>query len=223
MSESLKPNVVASLFTIHKVITRALAVSIEKARTFSQRGFPDEATRRGFVDYVSALISVLHAHHLTEDDLAFPYFKDKLPDAPFDALTQQHREMVPVLGEIKRMVEAIEESSSLEGRLENLARALEKINERWHPHIQIEEEHFELGKVAELLPVVEQMRLTKLYGKYSQEHSGPAHLTVPFILFNLPVETRDTMAKGMPAEVVERLVPVVWRGKWESMKPFLLE
>ena len=52
---------------------------------------------------------------------------------------------------------------------------------------------------------------------------GPPYLTVPFILSNLPVAIRDAMAEGMPAEVVEQLVPIVWREKWKAMKPFLLE
>ena len=222
MSESRKPNIATSLFTIHQVITRALAVSIENARVFSQHDFPDEATRRGFVDYVSALVSVLHAHHLVEDELAFPYFRDKLPEAPLDALTRQHQEMVPILEEIKGVVEATAKGSSLEDKLEDLVRALEKIDEKWRPHIQIEESHFEVKKIGELLPVEEHLEQIKLYGAHSQEHSGPPYLTVPFILYNLPVAIRDAMAEGMPAEVVEQLVPIVWREKWEAMKPFLL-
>ena len=50
-----------------------------------------------------------------------------------------------------------------------------------------------------------------------------SYLTLPFILYNLPVQQKSAMAEGMPAEVVEQLVPIVWREKWEPMKPFLLE
>jgi hypothetical protein len=29
-------------------------------------------------------------------------------------------------------------------------------------------------------------------------------------------------SQGMPAEVVQYLVPVVWKEKWEPMQPYLL-
>jgi hemerythrin-like domain-containing protein len=223
MPKQTKPNVAVSLFTLHKVITRALNVSIEQAQAFSQPGFPDETMRLGFFNYLRALVSVLNAHHLIEDDLAFPYFKDKLPDTPFELLTEQHQEMAAILEELQREVEGIEAEAQAAGGLEGTILALKKINDIWHPHIQIEEEHFEVDRVGEMLPEEEQLRLIKLYGEYSQKHSGPAYLTVPFTLYNLPADIREGLARAMPSEVVEQLVPIVWRDKWESMTPFLLE
>jgi hypothetical protein len=42
------------------------------------------------------------------------------------------------------------------------------------------------------------------------------------MLYNLPVEDRKVFSQGIPAEVLQNLVPVVWKEKWESMTPFLL-
>ena len=36
-------------------------------------------------------------------------------------------------------------------------------------------------------------------------------LDVAFLLYNLPVQQKSAMAEEMPAEVVEQLVPIVWR------------
>lgn len=138
MSRSSSPSVVAELVRIHLVITRGLKVASENSQSFAQRGYPDASTREGFVSYVRSLASSLHAHHLTEDDLAFPYFREKMPDAPFDLLSAHHRQMVP------------------------------------------------------------------------------------FLLYNLPPEKRAAFAQMLPPVVTQQLVPVVWKEKWEPMKPFLL-
>jgi hypothetical protein len=53
-------------------------------------------------------VSVLDAHHLLEDDLAFPCMLSKLCDAPYDILMTQHREVVLILNEIKVALEEME-------------------------------------------------------------------------------------------------------------------
>ena len=221
MSDQPKPNVAASLFTIHKVISRSLDVSIESAQDFAVRGFPEEKPVDGFINYIKALISILHAHHLVEDELVFPYFKEKLPDIPYHLLNDQHQEMAAILKEIEVLTDKIAERSEDAAGLTNL-KTLKKIRDKWHPHIDIEETYFEIQKVGEMLPVEEHLRLMKLFAEHSQKHSGPAYLTIPFVLYNLPRETREIMTKAMPSEVVEQLVPIVWKEKWESMTPFLL-
>ena len=222
MSDQSKPNVAASLFTIHKVITRSIDVSIESAKDFAKNGLPNEIPFDGFINYVKAFISILHAHHLVEDELVFPYFKDKLPDIPYQLLNEQHQEMAMILKETEVNVGKIEERSENKTGLTNLRTTLEKIKEKWHPHIDIEENQFEIQKVGEMLPVEEHLRLMKLFAEHSQNHSGPAYLTIPFVLYNLPKDIREIMSKAMPSELVEQLVPIVWKEKWESMTPFLL-
>ena len=222
MSDQQKPNVAASLFTIHQVISRSLDVSIASIQEFSEYGLPVNKVLDGFINYIKALISILHAHHLLEDELVFPYFKEKLPDVPYQLLNEQHQEMAIHLKEIEINVDKIEKISDDNTGWTDLRTSLNKTKENWHPHISIEEKHFELQKIWEIIPIDEHLRLIKLFSEHSQNHSGPPYLTIPFVLYNLPKEIREIMAKAMPSELVEQLVPVVWREKWESMTPFLL-
>lgn len=223
MSESNQPNVAADFIRIHSVVTRGLKVSIERCQDFAQNGFPDAVTRQGFVDYVQSLVSVLHAHHLMEDEQAFPYLRDLLPDAPFDLLSEQHQHMLPILDEIKAASEAVSAEEPQSQSLNDMSRALTKVAELWHPHIQIEEEHFTVEKGAELISVDEHIRLAQSFAKFSQEHAEPNYLVVPFILYNLSPEDRAIMAGAMPPMVTQELVPKVWKEQWAPMQPFLLE
>jgi hemerythrin-like domain-containing protein len=220
---SNQPNVAADMVRIHSVITRGLNVSIEHSQAFAREGFPDASTREGFVSYVQSLVSVLHAHHLAEDELAFPYLRDKMPDTPFDLLTAQHREMVPVLDEIKAAIEAVRAEAQPGEGLNDLNRALTKMADMWHPHIQREEDDFSVEIAAELIDVEEHIRLSQMFAQHSQEHSGPDYLVVPFILYNLSAEDRAIMSRAMPPVVTQELVPVAWKEKWAPMSPFLLD
>jgi hemerythrin-like domain-containing protein len=222
MSNQTEGIFAVSLVAIHNVITRGLKVSIESAGKFAGHGFADATEQAGFLNYVRALVSVLDGHHLTEDDVAFPYFRDKLPEAPFDLLSAQHREMVPLLGEIRTAVERCEKADQVEAGLRDMEAGLSWVDGMWHPHIQIEQEHL-VEKAGALLSVEEQMNLVRLLGEHSQKHSGPPYLTVPFTLYNVPAQERTVFTKAMPAEVTGHLVPIVWKEQWASMAPFLLE
>lgn len=223
MSEQPKPNIAYSLQAIHQIITRGLDVSIERSRAFADAGYPDEATREGFLTYARTLASTLHGHHLTEDELAFPYFRDKLPEAPFDKLVAEHREMEEVLGEIEAAVEAVAAAPEASAPLNELNRTLKRMRELWQPHIRTEEEHLAPEDVGPMLPVEEHARLAERFGKHSEEHSGPGFLVVPFMLYNLPPGPRALMAAAMPPMVTQELVPGPWKEKWAPMKPFLLD
>ncbi|MBN1261492.1 MAG: hemerythrin domain-containing protein [Anaerolineae bacterium] len=223
MSQPSKPNVAASLFTIHQVITRALDVSIREAKTLAREHRPHASQQYGFLNYLTALISVLGVHHLTENELAFPYFADKLPELPMAVLTRQHREIFSVLGELRVLVAEISSGALGELGWPIVGSTLVATRNLWRPHIEIEERHFDVEKIGEMLPAPEHLRLIAEFGEHSQRHSGPPFLTAPFILYNLPPEIRAIMAKGMPAEVVEHLIPVVWKERWASMRPYLLE
>jgi hemerythrin-like domain-containing protein len=211
-----------SLIAIHDVITRGLEVSTERAQEFAAHGFRDEEEKAGFLNYVRTLVAVLEGHHLTEDDIAFPYLRDKLPEAPVDLLMAQHQMMIPVLGEIRSAVERCEKEAQVETGLSDMRAALNQVDGIWHPHIRIEQEHI-IEKADAVLPVEEQVKLVQLAGEHSQQHSGPPYLAVPFLLYNLDKEERAVFARAMPAEVTDHLVPVVWKEQWASMAPFLLE
>jgi hypothetical protein len=218
-----QPNVAEGMLAIHRAVTRGLQVAVENAWRFENNNFPDETTQAGYFNYIRALASVLHSHHLTEDDLAFPYFKVLLPEMPVEQLSAQHQEMIPLLDAVQAALAQCEAAGGAPGELQALSTSLEKLNSLWLPHIAIEEEHFTVQRVGALLPVQEQVRLLQEFGKHTETHSGPPYLTVPFILYNLSQEMRAVMARGMPEEVTSHLVPVVWKEHWASMKPFLLD
>jgi hemerythrin-like domain-containing protein len=221
MSKQKESHIAVSFFNIHNIITRSLRVSLENAQVILQDGFQDERTLEGFFNYIRALTSVMKAHHLMEDDVAFPYFRDKLPDADFDDLTFWHHKMDEILDEINLATEKYEKNDQLETEMGNIENALSRLNEGWPWHIQPETDDF-INKADALVPVEEQLRLVRLFAEYSQKLAVPHHLTVPFMLYNLPVEDRKVFSQGMPAEVLQNLVPFVWKEKWASMAPYLL-
>ncbi len=222
MIESNAPNVASDLLRVHSIITRALSVTSEKSQRFAQEGFPDASTKEGFLCYARSFVSVLHGHHLTENELAFPYFRDKLPDAPYDLLIAQHQELVHVLDEIKAAIEEVSEEPQAAKALNRLNQTLRRLGDLWHPHIDIEQEHFTVAKLEALINREEHIRLGKLFVEHSQKHTGPGYLVVPFLLYNLAPEERVILARNMPFLLTYLLVPVIWKARWASMRPFLL-
>ena len=94
-----------AMLLIHQSISRGIHMSGLYSRIFMQAGLPDGKIRPGFADYIRSLTSVLHAHHLAEDELTFPLFRDLLPEAPYERLANEHRELVPVAAEIRSKIE----------------------------------------------------------------------------------------------------------------------
>lgn len=223
MSDTHLPNVGADLARIHAVVTRGLAVSIGSCASFCRGGYPDASTRQGFTDYVRSLVAMTHGHHLTEDDLAFPYFRELLPDAPWQALIAQHEEMQVLLDEIGVALGSLAADAEGVEHLPVLLQALQRLQALWHPHIEVEEAHLSVEAGANLVSPEENIRLAQEFAKHSQEHAGPDYLVVPFMLYNLPPEERAAFARQMPAIVTQQLVPMVWKDKWAPMKPFLLD
>ena len=221
MSEKRATHIAASFSQIHNIITRGLGVSLENVQELSRRGPLDEKEPAGLLNYIRALASVLNGHHLMEDELAFPYFRDKIPEAPFDVLTEWHQKMLVKLDATKAAVEKIEKDDGPEAALKDLETALVWLNNAWRPHIRSETLEF-INKADGLVSVEEQLRLVKLFAEHSQKNAVPPYLTVPFVLFNLPAEERQVFSQGMPEELLQNLVPVVWKNKWESMMPFFL-
>ena len=213
-TETSTPNIGTNLIRTHRAVTRALDVAIQSGQQFAAYGWPNEGKQEGYVNYVRSLISFLRGHHLTEDDLIFPYFQDKLPDMPIAQLGRDHR----VLEEILIKLESFLDTQALA----ELLSGLETARGMWHPHIRIEEEYLAPDKLGRLLPVEEHVRLGQASAEHGQAHSGPDYLLVPFFLYNLGQEDRAALARLMPPIVTEQLVPHVWAEKWASMKPFLL-
>lgn len=221
MTEENESILSSSFYSIHNIISRGLQVSIQNAMAFSRGGFLI-ARKEGYTNYVRTLVAVIDVHHLSEDDIVFPYFRDKIPEVPFYIFQSNHREMAPVFDEIRLAVDRSEMEGQLEAGLRALEIALNKLNGMWHPHINLETEQF-IKKTDGLISNEEQIRLVKLFREHGQSYPWPTYLAIPFMLYNLPLNEREIFAQDMPDEVINNMVPIVWKEKWASMKPFLLD
>lgn len=217
------PNVADSLLLIHHVITRGLGVCAQNSETFAIHGFEDESLKTGFLDYTSSLASVLRGHHMAEDELAFPYLRAVLPGAPYDDLGADHRAMEPLLAQIETAVASVASGEQTGRALRQLYDTVMSVAEIWQPHIETEEQTFNSEVLAQLIAPEEHIRLIRSLSEFSQQHTGPGPLVIPFILYNLPAAERSALAQGMPPAVTQELVPGTWKAQWAPMEPFLLD
>jgi hypothetical protein len=211
------------MLRVHRVITRGIKKSIEHCEEFARTGPPNAAIREGFLIYLRAMAGVLDAHHLGEDEVTFPYFREKMHDAPYEKLMADHRTIVGVLERLERAASAVAESAGSSESLHSLHGVLGTLWSLWHPHIAIEETHWSPEAMAALMSEDENRELGQRIGENSQKHLHAPPVEIPFILYNLAPEDRETMAKAMPPVVTQQLVPLAWRAQWAPMKPFLLE
>jgi hypothetical protein len=114
-------------------------------------------------------------------------------------------------------------SSAPENGVKPIVNSLTKIKDIWVPHIHLEEQYFSSEVLGSVMVLEEQRRIGEATGKYSQEHSSPPYWIIPFILFNLENEDRNTMTALFPPAIMEEMIPKVWKEQWEPMKPFLLD
>ena len=223
MSDTNRPNVGNGLLAIHRVLTRGLEITIQYSGTFASAGFPDPQTREGFLLYARNFVDVLHAHHLTEDELAWPGFREKIPDAPYDALIAQHRQMDSLLAEMSAALAWLD-SGEVESRaLSRFNRAARGVQDLWHKHIHAEESLFGPAQVVSVFTPAEHIAMQQAFTRHLSEHAGPPETAVAFVLYNLSPADRAVISAGMPRELTEQLVPVVWKSRWSPMKPFLLD
>ena len=208
--------VVGGLLRIHKIISRGLSISIFKCDEYLvKKGIPSgEVT--GFSMYVSTLKWVTHSHHLSEDDISFPYFKDYI-EAPYNLLKDNHNDMARILDALDQCL--LEVSS---GGVGNLREVLDEFDKLWEPHIKIEEECFTTEKLQTVIGMKEQVNLVKKLGEHSIKNSGPAPIALPFLFYNLEGSDREDFMKPIPWIAKKILVPFIWRSQWKPMSPFLL-
>ncbi|HKI78333.1 MAG TPA: hemerythrin domain-containing protein [Ignavibacteriaceae bacterium] len=221
MDKELKHDLSRDLNRVHQIITRALDVSIENSDKIIKLGYPDNDTKEGFLNYVSSLFTVIDVHHKLEDEVAFPFLQDRFPLAPFNILDKQHIEIVTKLREANNILTKLKniESNLI---LNDLSKVLSEIKNLWHPHIALEEEQFASKEIMALINQEEQKRLAAEFANFSKTNAAPDYLIVPFLLYNLPEEERKLFAENLPPIIVNELAPVVWKDKWNSMKPFFL-
>ena len=223
MSNSPTQAFYCDLNLIHKIVTRGIRVSLENTEKYRAAGFPDGRVKKGFIDYVRSLAITLDNHHHSEDDIAFPVYKKYAPEAPFELLAAEHHSMHPILDQMKTALSLIEQDSKETEGLNALHSALSALSDIWNPHINCEEGHFCARSLLISIPEKDQAEIDKKISAHAIRNSGPLSLSLPFLLYNLPVNERAAFSNGIPKLVTRFLLPVIWRRKWAPMKPFLLD
>jgi hypothetical protein len=219
---SILPNLAEDFLRIHKVITRGLSMGIDRGSEFIKVGFPNHSLQQGFALYLQTLIAVVSAHHLGEDEVAFPALKRKLPAVPYASLAADHVKIEAALDSVKNSLPELGGDAPA-AALAKAVEGLQRILKVWMPHIQIEQSAFSATAITGAMTQEEQSKLSLLFGQHAQEHVGPPFFALPFVLFNLSPDDRAKMTAVMPKMMVEELIPGVWKEKWAPMKPFLLE
>ena len=207
---------------VHRIITRALQVTVESSASFARTGYPDARAGEGFSLYVQSLVTLLHGHHVTEADVAFPYFRSVMPEAPFDRMSAQHRHMVSTIEELGRAVEDARTSIRTGEALVSVNLASVRMQELWLPHAELEETYVGPVHVASVLDMAERARVGRMLSVEAQKHLRPLSRMVLFLLYNMTSEDRDIMAKGMLGLVGGLAARLIWRRSWKAMSPFLL-
>lgn len=211
------PNVGKDLVRIHKVVTRALNVSLQYSQ---ETNLPDNY-RQGFSNYVRSLAILLHAHHSSEDEIAFPFWKTRLPSGPFDKLSEHHRQMSLFVEQVKQWVES--GSNAFQGNaLAELHRTLSGLHDLWGTHIALEEDTVGPEKSRQYLSPSENEQLGKQLTEHGQALSQPGELVMPFVVYNLSGSDREELLGLLPPVLSGQLIPITWKAVWESMTPFLL-
>ncbi len=80
------------------------------------------------------------------------------------------------------------ETSLEDGALDTMNGMVRELEDIWGPHIEVEETYESIEVAAELSDEDEQLRMAQMFAEYSQQHSGPDYLVVPFLLFNVSPE-----------------------------------
>jgi hemerythrin-like domain-containing protein len=222
MSTANQANAAAGMMRIHSVVTRALDVTMARGEMFAFQGFPDAATRGGYVSYVQCLLSFLNAHHLGEEEVAFPFFHERIPGAPYEEMVATHERMVLMLEQIKVDCAAVATEGNPTDALHVMQQTVGQLRSVWHPHIASEEQHFSVAVLASVATVDENLKLEQALAQHAQQHITP-ELVLPFMLYNMTPADRAVHMAGMPPLVTQQLVPIVWKDKWAPMKPFLLD
>lgn len=224
MSDESQVNIGENFILQHKIYTRGLKVSLENVNEFIKEGAVESSDGDGFIKYLQTLTSLLEGHHLVENNKVFPYFKDKLPEVPYDRLMGEHEVIKAALERINNAITDLKSGEDEILPLKDIQSGLDQIDKLWHPHIKIEESQLYTKIVDLKLGTEETVREMNEFSQFFQEHtSGPPYLNMPFVVYNLSPEDRAIFTKGFPEAVMKQMIPIDWKDKWAPMKPFLLK
>ncbi len=213
---------VDNLHRIHRVISRALRITVAHGEQFAEDGFRDVATRRGFIDYARCLVLLLRAHHDGEEQLLFPRLRGAVDDATLAELQSQHEELVMALDHARDATDRAEAGEPSSDWLDDLVSALAIIEPRWQQHLLTEERTATQAVFDALMSRDEQVALMRALSEHGQKHGHIPQLAVPFALYNLDAADRAALQRLIPPQVTQELMPGPWRAQWLPMQPFLL-
>jgi hypothetical protein len=198
---------------IHLAITRGVQVSTEAAGIYAHEGFPDEEMRHGFRLYVAALVSYLDAHHAGENEFAWPFLNERMPDVAYDVLLSEHQKIDETLRAVSETLDAGDMTVYLH---------LLRLQEQWDEHRSREEAALSPEATAAAIASEDHDILAQQLAQYTQTHAEPPETVLPFILYNLPPQARSAMIQRMAPDVVQEKIPGPWLESWAPMRPFLL-
>ena len=203
---------------IHRILSRPLDISISHIDSCISSKKVDMENHEGFKDYLSSLTTVFNAHHHGEDEILFPTFEKKINNADFSVLKKQHKELHPLVVQITAKIDVDNPSLNQYQEIRNL---LKETKDLWIKHRDEEEQLVEL-EMEPAISLAEQIELNNKLSKHGQSMSEPANLVLPFLIYNLEGAERDEFTNDMPWILKKFIVPIVWKSKWEKMRPFLL-
>jgi hypothetical protein len=206
---------------VHKLISRGVDISNAHIDGFIKNGFSTEQTFNGYLNYVHALTVLFDSHHKTEDDIAFPFFREALPNTHFEWLFEDHNLITGFIEELQPILDALNKRDQVEHNLVLCKEVLFKISDRWYGHIGLEEEEF-IDLIDVLITVEERLHLFKQFGDYNFKLLEPHTLSYPFMLHNLEPQDQQHILSAYPNDWFADLDTPEWRAEWESMIPYLL-
>ena len=204
---------------IHKVLSRPLDVSILHIDKCINTNSVDFLNHDGFKDYINSLCTVFNGHHHGEDEILFPTYEKKFENIDFSVLKNQHKNLHLIVKNLKEKINSKNPTIDSYIQMRNL---IYEIKDLWKVHRDLEEEIVELD-LEPKLSLKEQIDLADKLSKHGQSISKPANLILPFLIYNLDQKERDDFTSDMPWVLKKIVVPIIWKSKWEKMKPFLLK
>ena len=212
-----------SLVRIHLLITRGIETAQSEIDEIREKGYTKPKTKEGFLKFLRSLTTVFHAHHLTEDEVVFPFFEQRKLDAPFDEWRMEHIKISSAVKSVSQLISDIENKNVPEEELLTKGHdLLNQLKDLWYPHFQSEEYYFQPSTIDLVTTREEIINIGKDIGKHSKELSQPGTVIIPFMLYNLELEDRKIFSKEFPWIINFIMVPGFWKSQWRSMEPYLL-
>jgi hemerythrin-like domain-containing protein len=119
---------------------------------------------------------MLHDHHLGEDEFVFPYFQERLLDAPFDVLIAHHHEMESLLEDIQAACDTLAGNGQGAEASQALHGVLTRLSALWQPHIQLEEAQLTREALDTLWDAQEEAQFGKAISEYMQQLVDPLEM-----------------------------------------------